>query len=754
MRACALAVVFAATPSLAEPWASVDAIIWTSEKTAEAADAQLAKATPALKAAGLTLAAGWPRVIDSGDISGLKPGFKVTLIGFCPEADTTRVLMRAKSAQRLSYVRQVQLNEAQQKDARCPGIDAAIKPPPAPAFLVVVTGKNKAALEARLERLPKSEGVQLPEGYPKVVETKTLKVAAPPGKTAERFLLVVGVCEVVQAEVVLAALDSYGAWPAWALDDPPMACPTVTDAGLRKALAKAIALEEPELVKAFAARVTGAEARADGLRTAVHDSRPAMLRVLLAAWGTAALPTDALDGAFDLWPSPEVFERRRLVVQQLLDAGLKPSPVALQRAVERCDPGSVRLLFDKGAKPDPARDLLESALNCPASLLSLLVEKRLVTFGRPTDARALVYAAPELREVMLKSGASLDAKAPGGLSVLDLVFLFPEENDVVRAQLEKARPALAASLAGKGAETVSGWSPLLVASAVGNADAVKALLDKGAKADEAVALPDSPFTRFDALALAMDAKAEAAAVTLVERGASVSATSGLCCSVRGDWKLPDDMVRFRAEGLAIGTYDRFRRERVATEPPGHAWAPTGSSQLALKPVSVTPLGRAALHGQLTVAQRLLEKGAPLEDGVASLGLTPLHLAAQQGRFEVFDLLLQKGAKVDAVDAVGRNVLFHLISGGADAERVTKVLAKKKALAQSKGLLTHAVLTSTLEVVLVLLDGGAGKKGEGKAAADALCSRGDGEREAIFFELETAGFRTGRAFFGDCIQQGD
>lgn len=755
MRAFALVAVLASSAALAQSsWASLDAVIWTSEKTPEAAAAQLDKAGPALKAAGLTLAAGWPRVIDSADVSGLKPGFKVILIGYCPQADTTRVVMRSKSAQRLSYVRQVQLNEAQQKDARCPGIDPAIKPPPAPAFLVIDTGKNKLALERRLDALKQAEGVQLRDGYPKVVETKTLKVAAPPGKTADKFLLVVGVCEVVQAEVVLAALDSYGAWPAWALDDPPMACPTVTEKGLRKALEQAIALEEPELVKELAGRVTQPEGRAEGLRAAIRGSRPAMLKVLLAAWGTRALPTDALDLAFELWSSPEVLERRREVVQQLLAAGATPSPLALQRAIERCDAGGVRLLFEKGARPDPKIELLDRALNCPEAFLSLLVEKNLVKFGGASDARALVYAPPALREVMLKNGASLDAKAAGGLSVLDLVLLFPDDKDPVRAQLEKARPALAASFAGKGAETIGGWSPLLVAAAVGNGDAVKALLDKGAKADEAVTLASSPLKRFDALALAIDAKSDAAATALIGGGASPSAESGLCCEVRGDWRLPNGVLRFRATGLTIGSYDSFHRERLATEEAGKRWAPSGSSNLELYPVLTTPLGRAAFHGQLAIAQRLLEKGAALEEGVASLKLTPLHLAAQQGRFEVFELLVQKGAKLDAVDAAGRNVLFHLISGGADVERVKKVLAKKKGLVQSKGLLTHAALTSTLEVVDVLLEAGAGKKGEGKAAAEALCSRGDGEREQIYNALSAAGYDTGRQFFGDCIQEGD
>lgn len=56
------------------------AVLSSSAALAEhAAAAQLARAPAALKAAGLTLANGWPRVIQSADVNGLKGGFHVVL---------------------------------------------------------------------------------------------------------------------------------------------------------------------------------------------------------------------------------------------------------------------------------------------------------------------------------------------------------------------------------------------------------------------------------------------------------------------------------------------------------------------------------------------------------------------------------------------------------------------------------------------------------------------------------------------------
>lgn len=754
MRLLVLLAVLSSSAAFAEH----DAIIWTSETTAEAAAAQLARAPEALKTAGLTLPAGWPRVIQSGDVSGLKAGFHVVLIGYCPSSDTTRVLMRAKAAQRLAYVRKVTLTEPQAKDAQCPGIDPGIKPAPVPAYLVAETGKNKLQLEQRLEALKTQGMLELPDGFPRVVETKSLKIAVPPGKTADKLLLLLGVCEVTRAEVVLGGADLYSAWPAWALGEAPMACPKLSSKAVPKALQKAIELEDPDLVKELAERTSAPEERAAAINRASSGNRPQVLRALLAAFGKSpALATQALPRAFESWADkPDALARREQTVEALLEAGATVSPDALEQAIGRCDVKLTRLFIEKGAKPRAGSDLLSKTLYCSTTdEVDLLVEKGLIKLGGADDGQALVYAQPKLRAALLKGGASLDAKAKGGLSLLDLVVLFPQRDDPAKKQLTDFKPQLAQALAGDGAEKIGGWTPLALAAATGDAAKVKQQLGSGAKADEAVTLGTSPLGSVTPLALAIDAKSPEAAALLIEKGASVSAPSGLCCELREKDVGKPSVIGFRGEKGAHTYMDPFRRERVASEAPGRDWSPASSSYgPELFPVTITPLARAALLGQTATVKLLLDKGAAIDEGIPAAGLTPLMLAGQWKQTEVIDLLLQKGARVDAVDARGNCTLAHLAFGDADGPMIEKVLKKKKGLAQAKGLLTTAALFGTDAAVDVLIKAGAGKNGEGKAAVSALCSRGDDDRQGIFDALETAGYKSGQDWYGGCVQEGD
>lgn len=754
MRLPVLIAVLSSSAALAEH----DAIIWTSETTPEAAAAQLAMAPGALKAAGLTLPSGWPRVIQSADVNGLKAGFHVVLIGYCPSSDTTRVLMRAKAAQRLAYVRKVTLTEPQAKDAQCPGIDPAIKPAAVPAYLVAETGKNKLQLEQRIESLKSRGALELPDGFPKVIETKSLKIAVPPGRTADKLLLVLGVCEVTRAEVVLAGADVYGAWPAWALGDAPMACPKLTAKAVPNALKKAIELEDADLVKELAERTTAPPERTAALQWAAGANRPEMLRALLATFGkNPALATEVLPVAFASWgDQPQTHARRRQTVDLLLEAGATISAEAVDQAIDHCDVALTRLFLEKGGKPKPGSDLLSMTLDCiTTDEVDLLVEKGLIKLGGAADGQALVYARPKLRAALLKGGASLDAKAKGGLSLLDLVVLFPQKDDPERKQLTDARPQLAAALTGDGAETIGGWTPLALAAATGEGAKVKQQLDKGAKGDEAVTLGQSPLGSVTPLALAIDAKSPEAAALLIAKGASVTAPSGLCCELREKDDPKPSIIGFRAEKPAHTHMDPFRRERLASEPPGRGWTSLSSSYEAeLFPVTITPLGRAALLGQTATVKLLLEKGAAVEEGIPTAGLTPLMLAGQWKQTEVIDLLLQKGAKVDPVDSRGYSTLAHLAIGNVDGPTIEKVLKKKKGLAQVKGLLTTAALYGSDAAVDALIKAGAGKNGEGKAAVSALCSRGDDARQGIFDALEMAGYKSGREWYGGCVQEGD
>jgi ankyrin repeat protein len=56
---------------------------------------------------GLLQAPGFPLEVDSAKVSGLKPGFQVTILGFCPPAESERVLAAARLAFPGAYVRKV-----------------------------------------------------------------------------------------------------------------------------------------------------------------------------------------------------------------------------------------------------------------------------------------------------------------------------------------------------------------------------------------------------------------------------------------------------------------------------------------------------------------------------------------------------------------------------------------------------------------------------------------------------------------------
>jgi ankyrin repeat protein len=75
-----------------------------------------------------------------------------------------------------------------------------------------------------------------------------------------------------------------------------------------------------------------------------------------------------------------------------------------------------------------------------------------------------------------------------------------------------------------------------------------------------------------------------------------------------------------------------------------------------------PLHSAALHGNTTKVQRLLDQGTDVnEKGFAND--TPLMGAAYGGHAEVVQLLLDKGADINATDRKGWTALMHAARAG-------------------------------------------------------------------------------------------
>jgi hypothetical protein len=88
------------------------AIISGGGATAEAGEKAL-KAFKAVPTFGelLTFAPGFPKVVESKTVSGLKPGFFVVVLGFCGPKEARAPLSVAKSVRASVYARAVQVDE-------------------------------------------------------------------------------------------------------------------------------------------------------------------------------------------------------------------------------------------------------------------------------------------------------------------------------------------------------------------------------------------------------------------------------------------------------------------------------------------------------------------------------------------------------------------------------------------------------------------------------------------------------------------
>lgn len=111
-------------------------------------------------------------------------------------------------------------------------------------------------------------------------------------------------------------------------------------------------------------------------------------------------------------------------------------------------------------------------------------------------------------------------------------------------------------------------------------------------------------------------------------------------------------------------------------------AKAGANIEARASVGVTPLQLACAKGHLEAASVLLDRGAQIE-AVDDAGWTPLHWAAREGQTELVRLLLQRKASVNASAGDGFTPLHMaaskghveavklLLSGGAKAELKTR-----------------------------------------------------------------------------------
>lgn len=209
------------------------------------------------------------------------------------------------------------------------------------------------------------------------------------------------------------------------------------------------------------------------------------------------------------------------------------------------------------------------------------------------------------------------------------------------------------------------FTPLYLASATAQTDAIEALLKAGASLDAG-----SPYGT--PLVFAAASGAVPAINLLISRGADINAA-------RADGV---NVLMFASRAGAVDVVSDLLRRKA----PVNAKDNDG----------VTALTYAARDGRDDVGRVLLENGAAV-DAADSHGRTPLMYAAVNGHAGYVRLLLEKGARINARDKMGRTSLIlsaaygdypdvtrALLQGGADPRIKDTGGKTAHALAQARG----------------------------------------------------------------------
>jgi ankyrin repeat protein len=259
---------------------------------------------------------------------------------------------------------------------------------------------------------------------------------------------------------------------------------------------------------------------------------------------------------------------------------------------------------------------------------------------------------------------------------------------------------------------INGTTPLIVASALNDADMVIILIDKGADVQAKVLAPyefkgEVVFQGTTPLLAALIKKQNANAALLVERGADVNAAcdNGLTPLILAAADASGGMVSYLlangADPQAALTADFTLKDRPVYEGfTALTVAAQGGDADAVLPLilagagvnapakyGITPLMAAATAGQFEAVKTLVAYGAAvnarttltLTVGKASTpkGTSALAMAAVGGFHEIVGFLIDNGAEVNAVDdEVKMDALFHAAEHGHMA--VVKILVENGA----------------------------------------------------------------------------
>src|SRR5690606_19221237 len=333
------------------------------------------------------------------------------------------------------------------------------------------------------------------------------------------------------------------------------------------------------------------------------------------------------------------------------EARLPGASLPLADALRRGTDGMeiARLLFARGASPAGAGGLAAYLDACLAAardgggergeaFAQELLDRGADPFaasaaGDPPVALAVRLRWPRLLRRLIACGVDLDARDSHGMSALHLAAALAREDELKQLIAAGAAPDRRAA---------DGQTPLGVALAAGRRDLADWLDWRGWQ------LPGRPLQPADVPAAAIVGDADAVR-RLLDLGLPVDATDGQGCT-----------ALLRAAGGGHRALVDLLLARGAD--PGHA-ANTGA----------TPLSAAVSMRQLEIVDRLLDAGAGLEQRLPG-EVTVLMLAAALGLPELVSRLLRAGADLHAADAQGLTPLHCAMLYGFTARERTRLVA--------------------------------------------------------------------------------
>jgi len=322
----------------------------------------------------------------------------------------------------------------------------------------------------------------------------------------------------------------------------------------------------------------------------------------------------------------------------------------------------------------------------------------------------------------LKDGADVNTSQPDGMTSLHWA--------AQKGDIELAKTLLYAGANLKATTRIGGYTPLLIASRIGNAAMIETLASGGADANAATTSGTT------ALMFASQAGNADAVSALITHGANVNAKE----KVKGETALAFAAAYGRADVIRVLTahgadtkvttsvmdlaaFNKEEQERFAmfqqqqaaqAAGRGGAAEPAGGGRRGFNPNAkpgidrqynytelvaywggVAPLHLAARQGQLEAAKALLEGGADINQETVGDKATPMLVATINGHFDLAKMLLEKGGSPNAAEHNGVTPLYAALNCQWSAKAL---YPQPRAFEQQQ--------TSYLDLMKVLLEKGA------------------------------------------------